>query len=92
MVKKHAIIPKLNISNTPIDFVFQYKYLGVTIDEILSFNAHLNNTIKLVSHKILLLHKIRYYITEDTAIRIVHDPALSRLWRYIFYESKYYSG
>ena len=42
----------------------------MTIDEILSFNAHLKNTIKLVSHKIFLLHKIKYYITEDAATRI----------------------
>ena len=70
MVKKHAAIPRLKILGYPLEYVFQYKYLGVTIDEILSFNAHLNNTIKLVSHKIFLLHKIKYYITEDAAIKI----------------------
>ena len=70
MVKKHAMIPKLQIAGFPLDYVFQYKYLGVTIDEILSFNAHLNNTIKLVAHKIFLLHKIKYYITEDAALKI----------------------
>ena len=48
MVKKHVFIPRLKISGIPLDFVFQYKYLGETIDEILSFNAHVNNTIKLV--------------------------------------------
>ena len=70
MVKNHAIVPKLKISNTPLDFAYQYKYLWVTIDEILSFNAHLNNTIKLVSHNIFLLHKIKFYITDDAAIKI----------------------
>ena len=62
MVKKHLVTPKLKISGKTINFVHQYKYLGVTIAEILSFNAHLKNTIKLVSHKNVLLHKIRYYI------------------------------
>ena len=70
MVKKHTAVPRLKISGTPLEYVFQYKYLGVTIDEILSFNAHLNNTIKLVAHKIFLLHKIKYYITENAAIKI----------------------
>ena len=64
------MIPRLKIAGLPIDYVFQYKYLGVTIDELLSFNAHLNNTIKLVSHKIFLLRRIKYYITEEAAIRI----------------------
>ena len=56
MVKKHAVIPRLEISGIPLDFVYQYKYLGVTIDEILFYNANLNNTIKLVSHKILEIY------------------------------------
>ena len=77
MVKKHTAIPRLKILDKPLDYVFQYKYLGVTIDEILSFNAHLNNTIKLVSHKIFLLNKIKYYITDDAAIKIYKAMILS---------------
>ena len=50
-VKNHIAIPRLQISGRPLEYVYQYKYLGVTIDEILSFNSHLNNTIKIVSHK-----------------------------------------
>ena len=34
MVKKHVATPRLKISGIPIDFVHQYKYLGVTLDEI----------------------------------------------------------
>ena len=70
MVKKHIAIPRLHILGKPIDYVHNYKYLGVITDEILSFNAHLKNTIKLVAHKNFLLHKLRYYITEDAAITI----------------------
>ena len=70
MVKKRFIIPKLKIQGNTIDYVFQYKYLGVTIDEILSFRAHLNNTIKLVAHKITTLNKIRCYISDDAAIKL----------------------
>ena len=61
MVKKHNHISRLKINGKPIEYVFQYKYLGITIDEILSFHTHLNNTIKIVAHKIFLLHKIRFY-------------------------------
>ena len=79
MVKKHPVTPKLKILGKPLEYVFQYKYLGVTIDEILSFNAHLNNTIKLVSHKSFLLRKIRYYITEDAAVKIYKSMILPYL-------------
>ena len=58
MVKKNTRIPKLQIQGIEIDYVSQYKYLGVTMDEILSFRAHLNNTIKLVSHTFFYLAKL----------------------------------
>ena len=65
MVKTHQIIPKLKIQGVTIDYVFQYKYLGVMVDEILSFRLHLNNTIKLVAHKISMLNKLQFYISEE---------------------------
>ena len=80
-VKKRGTIPPLTIQDSTIDLVFQYKYLGVTIDEILSFRAHLNKTIKIVAHKISLLGRIRFYITNDAT--------LFRLWRYICYALKF---
>ena len=79
MVKKHNQISKLKIQEKEIDYVFQYKYLGVTIDEILSFRAHLNNTIKIVSHKISLLSKIKYYITDDAALKVYKTMILPYL-------------
>ena len=79
MVKKRGNIPLLKIQGTTIDYVFQYKYLGVTIDEILSFRAHLNNTIKVVAHEISLLSRIRFYITEDAAVKIYKSMILPYL-------------
>ena len=86
MVKKRHNIPNLKIQGKAIDYVFQYKYFGVTIDEILSFRAHLNNTIKLVAHKIIMLNKVRHYITEDAAIKIYKTMILPYLdYRDIFF-------
>ena len=67
MVKKYNRLPRLKINNKPLDYVFQYKYLGIILDNILSFNKHLNNTIRIVAHKISLLQKIRFYITDKAA-------------------------
>ena len=51
--------------------VFQnYKYLGFTLDETLSYGSQVNNVIKLVAFKTNLLAKIRTFLTEDTALRI----------------------
>ena len=49
MVKRRPVIPRLKMDNQTMDFVFQYKYLGIIIDETLSLQNHLKNTIKIVS-------------------------------------------
>ena len=60
----------LYINNTSIDFVHQYKYLGVILDSHLTFNKHLNNIIKITAHKINLLAKVRQYLTEFASVTI----------------------
>ena len=62
--------PKLYINNKSIDFVHQYKYLGVILDPHLTFNKHLNNMIKITAYKINLLSKVRQYLTEFVSITI----------------------
>ena len=68
MVKKQEIISKLKTLNNQIEYVFPYKYSGVSI-QILSFHTYLKNIVKLVSHKIFLLHKTSCYITEAAAVK-----------------------
>ena len=53
-----------------LEFVTQYKYLGIILDSTVTFKNQIQNTIKIVAHKISLLHKIRNFITENAAIQI----------------------
>ena len=76
MVKKHRFVPKRKIDGVALEYVFQYKYLGVTIDESLTFHNHLKNTIKILAHKIYMFKKIRHYITEDAAVKIYKTMVL----------------
>ena len=68
--------PNINIDTIPLSFVKTYKYLGITVDQTLSFNPHLNQTIKNVAYKICLLSKIRKYITSNAAIQIYKSMVL----------------
>ena len=68
---KHLRCPKLVINNIGIDIVHQYKYLGVILRRPhLTFNKHLNNTIRISAYKINLLAKIRSYLTEFAILTI----------------------
>ena len=58
---------KLTLNGRGVDFVTSYKYLGVILDQTLSFNKHINNCIKNVAHKMYLLSKVRPYINVTTS-------------------------
>ena len=66
----------LQIDNVPIDYVLSYKYLGITIDQSLNFNLHMNQLVKTISYKISFLQKIRTYITCKAAIQIFKSMVL----------------
>ena len=53
-----------------LDRVHCYKYLGLSIDDILSFNKHVQDMHKIVTHKLYMFSKIRFYIDEKAAISL----------------------
>ena len=60
----------LFIDNNKLERVSSYKYLGFTLDMNLNYNKHLENCLKLISHKAYTLSKIRMYIDIQTAVTI----------------------
>ena len=54
----------------PIEKVQTYKYLGVTMDEQLTFNNHVQKTIQSASHKLYLLRKVRSKLNPFAALQI----------------------
>ena len=60
----------LCINTKRLEKVSSYKYLGLTLDMNLNYNKHLENCLRLISHKAYLLSKIRMYIDMNTAITI----------------------
>ena len=61
---------KCLLGNTKLEQVDNYRYLGVDLDRHLNYDLCITNTIKKVNHKIWLLAKLRYYMTENMAIKI----------------------
>ena len=67
---------KLKIDQNIIHKTSNYTYLGVTLDEHLSFDNHVKKTIGKVSAKILQLRKIRPYISQKAAVLIYKNMIL----------------
>ena len=58
------------IENEKIDFVDEFKYLGVIMDPFLKFDKHVNYIAKKISKKIGVLSRIRDYVSPITLITL----------------------
>ena len=67
----------ISLSNTVLEKVCSYKYLGFILDDQLNFNKHVKEMIKLITHKLYLLSRIRRYLTKQASITIFNTMILS---------------
>ena len=77
--KSKAIHTVLSLNNNILDRVCSYKYLGFILDDHLTFNKHISELCKIVSHKLYLLAKIRRYLTTEACINVFKTMVLSLL-------------
>ena len=54
----------LSVNSTEIKQVHEVKYLGVTVDDKLSWNAHTENVCKIVSKLVSFLGRLRYFVND----------------------------
>ena len=67
---KRAKNASLKIANAYIQQVPSFKYLGFTLDPVLSFANHISTLLSIVTHKSYVIGKIRIYTSEYSAIWI----------------------
>ena len=57
---------ELVLNGAEIDQVSEHRLLGITIDNKLRWDSHINNVCKTVSRRVFLLSKLRYFVDIDT--------------------------
>ena len=78
--KSKSIHTVLSLDNNILDIVCSYKYLGCILDDHLTYDKHIAEFCKIVSHKLYLLAKIRKYIlTTEACITVFKSMILSLL-------------
>lgn len=70
---------KISYNETELQRVDKYNYLGFLIDDVLSFDSHINQLLSSSFSKIYMLGKLRKYIDPKTAIVIFKSYILPRL-------------
>ena len=73
---KKAKEVKVSINAKPLQLVPTYKYLGIVLDSVLSYNYHVNSVIATILYIINLLSKIRLYLTDAVEVRIFKSMIL----------------
>ena len=73
MVKSNVIKVKLKINSFVINESDTVELLGITIDNILTFNEHINNLCRNASYKLHALRRIRKYLSQDQA-KLLYNP------------------
>lgn len=72
-------MPKIGISGKSLDYVNNYTYLGVKLDDCMNLQAYFSEVISRLQHKIVMLCKIRPFIDTNTALIIYKTHILSQL-------------
>ena len=67
---RNITCPHLKIAGDEIQFVNDYKYLGIILDKHLSFSKHIKYVHSLAAHKIYMLSKRRSCTCMSTAIQM----------------------
>ena len=77
VLKARMLNINLSLNNQILEQVCSYKYLGLILDEHLTYNKHIKEMNKVISHKLYLMSKIRKYLTEQACIDIFKTMVLS---------------
>ena len=71
--KKLPPSPNIKLNNYKLKLKSHVKYLGITIDEVLSWNKHIDNLSKKLARANGILSKLRHYIPTETALVVYHS-------------------
>ena len=58
--KHPKTIPKLTINDNPIEQVTEFNFLGITIDQNVTWNAHITKTSVKIEKVTGILHKLKH--------------------------------
>ena len=71
--------PEILLNNEPLQNVSVYKYLGFTLDNQLTYNAHVNRLISTVTAKLKQFQRMRSFLNVKAALMVYKNMMLPML-------------
>ena len=71
--KINFIYPDIKLNDFPLEPVHSVTYLGIEIDDILSWNTHIELLCKKLSRSNAILSKLRHYVPQKTLVSIYYS-------------------
>ena len=79
MPQKKIIQPNIQINGSNIEFVENFIFLGITINNKLNWNSHINKVTNKISKTVGILNKLRSFLTSDVLQTIYNTLILPHL-------------
>ena len=73
------LIPNLSINGYPIDRVHEFNFLGLTIDEHLNWNGHIQKVSNKISRALGILSRVKRYLPKRILITLYNSLILPHL-------------
>ena len=65
-----ATIPEICVANSPIERIYSYKFLGVTLDVSLKFKQHVSEIARKISKFVPIIYRIRSFLNRKLLLQI----------------------
>ena len=82
MRRKTNVKEPINISNSPVDIVSSYKYLGVTIQDDLKWNKHVNIQTKKANKRMYYVRRLYKLKIDSKIICLFYNSVVSSVLTY----------
>ena len=80
--------PKVELNGKDLQYVGDYKYLGIILDKNVNYQMHVNESLKVAAHEINILSKLSPFLTQKASLVIYKTKVLP----YLDYVDIFYMG
>lgn len=82
--KQKSVPVPIEIKNSNVERISQYKYLGVVFDDFLTWHPHINYTMKKISPRLYCFRKLSYFKVDPKILKIFFQSVICSVWKYCF--------